>query len=348
MLIFFSVVICIIVIRFLLPAWTPPIRKGSRTSKSIAKLEKVNIGGSDQWILQRSENTDNPILLYLHGGPGTSQMTLNRRNTKDLLKHFTVVEWDQRGAAKSYYAIKDIGKMNIEQFMQDTRELTMYLMKKFNKEKIVLAGHSWGSTIGAMTVSRYPELYHCYVGIGQVVNMEEGEAASYQWTLEQAKAKNDRKAIRALEKMGPPHYQGDWLAKTISQRKLLGSFGGEKHGSKIGAFGLVISSLLFSCEYTFTDRINFFRGIMGSMKLLWQEQLKVDLFKSIPEFQIPVIFALGKYDMEVPAHIAARYFDTITAPSKELIWFENSAHMMNSEERDKFNRMMVEKVLPHT
>jgi pimeloyl-ACP methyl ester carboxylesterase len=118
----------------------------------------VHIGGNDQWVLERSENVDNPIILFLHGGLGTSQLTLNRRNTKNLEKGFIVVNWEQRGAGKSYNAIKDVGKMNIDQFVQDTRELTLYLLKKFHKQKIFLVGHSWGTVIGALTVSRYPAL----------------------------------------------------------------------------------------------------------------------------------------------------------------------------------------------
>lgn len=348
MLIVVAVIVVMIVVRFVLPAGTPRIRPSGNAdpAKSIAVLEKLTIGGSGQWVLQRSENTDNPVILFLHGGPGTSQLTSNRRNTRGLEKQFIVVNWDQRGAGKSYAAIADAGKMNIEQFIQDTRDLTLYLMKKFGKERIVLAGHSWGSALGVLTVAKYPELYHCYVGIGQVANMAEGEAASYNWTLEQARKRNRRRAVRALEKMGAPPYRGDWLAKTISERSYVGRFGGEVHGSRIGATGMVLGGVLFSREYNMRDRVNVFRGLMGSMRLLWQELLQVDLFRSVPEIEVPVFFMEGRHDHEVPSEIAARYFAALRAPAKELVWFENSAHMVNSEERDLFNEILVEKVLP--
>lgn len=345
-----AIVIAAVALRFVLPAGTPRIRLAGKAdrAKSIAALEKLPIGGSDQWVLQRSENIENPVILFLHGGPGTSQLTSNRKNTRYLERFFTVVNWDQRGAGKSYNAIADTGKMNIDQFVQDARELTLYLMKKFRKERIVLVGHSWGSAIGALTVAKYPELYCCYVGIGQVANMVEGEAASYKWTLEQARASRHQRAIKALEKMGPPPYQGNWLAKTISERSYVGRFGGEVHGSRIGASGLVLGGVLFSREYGLLDRVNVFRGLLGSMKLLWPQLLKVDLFKSVPEMKVPVFLMEGRYDHEVPSDIAARYFAALKAPAKELIWFDNSAHMINSEERDKFNKILVEKVLPTT
>jgi len=236
--------------------------------------------------------------------------------------------------------------MNIGQFVRDTRELTLYLLEKFRKERLVLVGHSWGSVIGALTVAAYPELYSCYVGIGQVANMVEGEAASYQWTLDQARKHGDQKAIQALVKMGPPPYEGDWQKKTVAQRGYLGRFGGEVHASRHGAFGLVIGGLLFSREYTLADRLNFFRGISGSMRLLWPQLLEVDMFTSVPEIVVPVFFMEGRNDWEVPYEIAERYFDSLRAPAKELVWFDRSAHLPNSEERDLFNEVMVEKVFP--
>ena len=334
-------------VRFVLPASTPRIRAGGSTGPgSVAALEKVRIGGNDQWVLERSADTCNPVVLFLHGGPGTSQLTSNRRDTLALEKHFTVVNWDQRGAGKSYGAIADPDKMNIAQFVADTRELTSYLLKKFHQDRLVLVGHSWGSVIGALAVSRYPELYSCYVGIGQVGTMAAGEAASYRWTLDQARQRGNRKAVDALVAMGPPPYDGDWRKKTITQRGYLARFGGEVHQSRFGASGRVVNGLLFSREYNLTDRVNVVRGILGSMRLLWPELLQVDLFESAPEIKVPVFLIEGRHDHECPSEIAERYFNALKAPTKELIWFDRSAHLPNAEEPDLFNKIMVAKVLP--
>jgi hypothetical protein len=123
-------------------------------------------------------------------------------------------------------------------------------------------------------------------------------------------------------------------------------FGGEVHASRTGALGPIIAGLLFSREYTLADRFNFFRGISDSMRLLWPELLEVDLFKSAADIRVPVLLMEGRNDWEVPSEIAEKYFDSIRAPSKELIWFDRSAHIPYSEERDLFNRAMVAKVLP--
>jgi pimeloyl-ACP methyl ester carboxylesterase len=303
-------------------------------------LECLRIGNADQWVLARSEDVANPIVLFVHGGPGTSQLTSNRRNTRDLERYFTVVNWDQRGAGKSYAAIRDAGAMNIDQFVEDTRELTRHLLDKFGKERLVLVGHSWGSAIGALTVARSPELYSCYVGIGQIANMAEGEMLSYQWALDQARQRNNRRAIRSLERIGPPPYTGDWRKKTITERSYVARFGGEVHASRNGAMGMVLRSLLISREYGLRDRVNVFRGIFGSMQLLWPQLLEVDLFEQVPELQVPVFFMEGRHDWEVPSVLSARYFEALRAPSKRLIWFESSAHLPSAEELDRFTQVM--------
>ena len=315
-------------------------------ARRVASLRKLTIGGSTQWILERSDDVENPVLLFVHGGPGTSALTTNRQHTRALEKAFVVVTWDQRGAGKSYAAIKDAAKMNIEQFVQDIRELTLELLQKYRKDRLVLVAHSWGTVISLLAVARFPELFSCYVGIGQMANMAENEAASHKWTLEQARAAGDRKAIDALEKMGTPPYSGDWQSKTITQRRLLGRFGGEVYGSRVGAFGLVMRGVLLSREYTLIDRLNVFRGVLGSMKLLWPELMKVDMLSLVPAVTIPVFFMEGRFDHEVPAENAARYFEALRAPSKKLIWFERSAHMPNWEESERFNEILIEHVRP--
>ena len=341
-------IVVFIIMLLMVPGYTPKIkgRSGMPISNSIAELRKIRIGNSFQYILIRSENINNPILLFVHGGPGTSQLTLMRNNTQAIEKYFTVVNWDQRGAAKSYNAIKDINRMNINQFISDINELSEYLIKRFNKTKIILAGHSWGSVIGALAVYKQPKLYSAYIGIGQMSNVIESEKISYDWTLQQAKLRQDIKSVNKLTNIGAPPYTGEWKPKFLTQRKILGKYGGEYHGSNAGAFKVVLKNLLFSTEYTFVDRINFFRGIFKSLDLLFPELLKVNLFKQVPELKVPVWFMLGRYDFEVPSILSEQYYESLRAPNKTLYWFEKSAHLPNTEEREHFNQILVEKVLP--
>jgi pimeloyl-ACP methyl ester carboxylesterase len=184
----------LVAIACLIPGSTAPIAdaQGRPVPGSIAVLEKVTLGGVEQSLLIRGRNVANPVLLYLHGGPGTSELGMVRAyNIPALERHLTVVVWDQRGAGKSFAALEPVSGMNVEQLISDAHELTVLLCQRFDQKKIYLVGHSWGSALGALTVARYPGLYHAYVGIGQAVNIREGERISYEWTLAQAEKAHD-------------------------------------------------------------------------------------------------------------------------------------------------------------
>jgi pimeloyl-ACP methyl ester carboxylesterase len=265
-----------------------------------------------------------------------------RKNTQPLEKYFTVVNWDQRRAGKSFAAGRDDRKMTRAQFVEDVLSLSSYLAKRFHKDKILLVGHSWGSVIGMLAASQRPELFSAYVGIGQMSRMADSERLSYEWTLEQSQKAGDRASVDTLTAIGPPPYIGsDWQSKFMTERRILGKHGGEYYGSSIGAFGVVLKNLVLSREYTMMDRINFFRGIFQSVRALYPELFRTDLFVEVPEVKIPVYFCLGRHDFEVPSPLSAKYFESLRAPRKQLIWFERSAHMPNTEEQNKFNEFMM-------
>lgn len=335
------IIIIFFIVLWLIPGFTRPIK----IPGSIASLEKVKLGGQDQWILIRGVDKTNPVILFLHGGPGTADMCLLRRYMTELEKHFVVVSWDQRGAGKSYRAIHPESSMIIRQFIYDTYELTRLLCGRFNQTRIYLAGHSWGSVLGVLTVERYPELYHAYIGIGQVADMPQNELLSYDWTLEQAEKAKDSAVVRKLVEIGRPPYSGNWRVKFITQRRYLGKYGGEFYGSNKGAFPVVFGSLIRASEYNLRDKVNFFRGILETVRLLGPELMTVNLQEQVPELKVPVYFFLGKKDHEAPSVLAEQYFKILKAPFKELIWFENSAHLPNIEENSKYTDLLINHVL---
>ena len=344
-LLILGVAVAALVILFMIPGSTPRIDPRVHPN-CLAVLERVPVNGTRQWVLIRSEDVANPVVLFVHGGPGTSQLTLMRNNTRPLEQHFTVVNWDQRRAGKSFAAGRDATGMTMRQFVDDVIDLSAYLAKRFQKERILLVGHSWGSAIGMLAATRRPDLFSAYIGIGQVSRVAESELLSYRWTLEQARSAADRSSVERLTEIGPPPYTGRWRAKFLTERRILGKYGGEYYGSRNGAFAVVLKHLVFSREYTMPDRINFFRGIFQSLDALSPELSRTDLFVRVPELEIPVYFCLGRHDHEVPSTLSAKYFDTLKAPGKQLIWFERSAHMPNTEESDAFNRFMIDAVLP--
>lgn len=327
---------------------------------SIISLEKIKLGDINQWISIRGKSTTNPILLYLHGGPGTPVMPLLRHFQAPLEEHFIVVQWEQRGAGKSFSWKTPKETMTIEQFISDLHELIEILRKRFNKEKIFLMGHSWGSVFGTVTVQRHPKLFCAYIGVGQASNTIETEKIMYQFALDKARELNNKKAIKKLGKIGPPFdglqppyknfYKGGYQAK-MGVYGLVLKFGGIIYKARdYNTFlRLLLKYLpLFKPEYNLFDLFRIIQGNIFSTKIMMKELLKVNLFEQVPELKVPVYILMGRHDYNWSAELAKKYFDTLKAPKKEFIWFEKSAHAPNGEEPEKFNKVLIEKVLPET
>lgn len=328
---------------------TPKINDddGKVKLNSVATLEKEQIGGIDQWLLIRGHDKNNPILLILHGGPGSIEGPFAYKFERELEKHFIVVNWDQRGAGKSYSKKIAIESMNIEQFISDTHELIKLLIKRFNQRKIFIVGHSWGSILGTLVVSRYPEIIHAYIGIGQVVNIYDNEKISYQFTINQAKKLGNKKALKQLKKLDPYPEKDIKDTKALrKQRKWLTKFGGVIYNEK--SWWPYLKIVFGSPEYSLKDLIKFARGIKLSLETMWGQLFDIDFPKQVPELKVPVYFCMGRHDYNTPFELAEKYFNQLRAPKKEFIWFENSAHMLNFEEYEKFNDFLIKKVLPET
>ncbi len=313
----------------------------------IESLEKVVLGGAEQWISIRGEDDSNPVLLYLHGGPGGSALPALRHYNHELEQYFTIVNWDQRGAGKSYSADIPEDSFNIEQFVSDTLDLTGHLIEYFETEKIYFLGHSWGSIIGLLAAHQRPDLYHAYIGVAQVVNPAEGEAISYRHTLEAAQAAGDKDATRELVAIGPaPYAMGDDFWDSIkTQRKWLSYYGGAVYR---GEDLVPVTMSLFAPEYSIGDFFNLARGNRSSVHHLWDEMLTINLMEQVSAVEIPVYFLTGRHDYVAPFELVEAFYNQLEAPSKELIWFEHSAHSPHFEEPELFIQVLTKKLSPKT
>jgi pimeloyl-ACP methyl ester carboxylesterase len=310
-------------------AKTPPMK----TPNGIASLEKVKLGGVEQWILIRGQDSSNPVLLFLHGGPGSPEMPLEHHFGAGLEEHFVVVHWDQRGAGKSYSPRIPAETMTIEQFVSDTHELAELLRQRLGAEKTYLVGHSWGTLLGTKVVQRYPELFYAYIGIGQCVDMQRNESISYQFVMDEARKRNNSTALRQLEKIGPPPY--DNLRELGTQRKWLTRFGGGI--TREGKFSPLIKIAIKAPEYTPADFLKYLYGNYYGSKHLEDEVMTINFLEQVPRLDVPVYFFEGRHDYNTPWELVQEYYDRLGAPQgKQLIWFENSAHSPNLEEPEKF------------
>jgi len=334
-------------------SYTPLIvdTDGDVVSGSIAEMVPVTLGGFEQWLVIRGVDRTNPVLLFIHGGPGFPETPLFHSMCGDLQEDFVVVTWDQRGAGLSYSKDVPVESMTVEQFITDAHELVGYLKERFGVEKIYIVGHSWGSVLGMHLIDRYPEDFYAYVGIGQVVNMHENERISYEYVYNRAMELNDKKAIRELEEVGPPvnGLYGDDptdIDKLLTQRKWLLKYGGALYGKT--SYLSYYPTYILSPEYSIFDSLNVLRGSKKSGELMNVQLRAVDLYTEIPEVEVPVYFFTGRHDYNTPFELVEEYYSILKVPRKELIWFEESAHSPNIEEPERFTRLMVEKVLAET
>ena len=311
----------------------------------IDRKERITLGGMTQAIHIWGSKQENPVILFLHGGPGIPNRHGMAKAHMDLLDDFTIVAWDQRGTGGSYFGC-DPATLTLEQLISDCAELIDYLCKTLNKKKIFLLGGSWGTELGTLVCQKHPEKVAGYIGYGHVVNGIENENVSYAFALEQAKKAGCQEDIEELEKIGPP-VDGQYkpvFEGLMAQRRIMKKYGG--HSTKGGSYftGTVIP-ILTSPELSLRDKIGTAKGYKVCLKQMWPTIVHYDFIKDCGPFQMPYYIFQGRKDNNTHSSLVQAYYDSIVAPDKDLVCFENSAHGPLGEEPAKFKKLMREKFL---
>ena len=310
-------------------------RRAPDSRRSISQIERITLGGLPQTIRIRGDDrAANPVLLFVHGGPGLPEMPVAQRNA-ELESSFTVVQWDQRGAGKSFRF--DTPDMCAAQFVNDTLELSHALRRRFGGRKIYLAGYSWGSLIAARAVAREPELFAAYIGISQLVNIPEAERTLAAEALAKARRQNMDRAVRVLERTGPPPW------KNLADKKLAKHWWARLEDPLPNRMTTArFAALAFtSPAYTPLDFVKTAIGVKTSYAPLDAYIYAADLFREVPRLDVPVWFFIGRHDTVVSDTVLARYYRVLQAPrGKHLVWFEQSAHAPHLEEPEKYRATM--------
>lgn len=330
-------------------ASTPPItdENGNVIPGSVAELEKVELGGTEQWVTIRGYNKDKPVLLFLAGGPGGSELVMTRQYLGELEKHFVVVNWDQPGTGKSYGAA-DFDTLTPQRYVDDGHELTLYLRERFDEEKIYLFGESWGSILGIWLVQEYPELYHAFISTGQMVAPVENDIQGYEFAIEYLTEKGRHAEADKLRSNGPPPYnQDELLDKFWAVNGVLNEYmNAHAHGEGVN-HNLMFDSLAAQ-EYGLLDKANWLRGLYEVFTTVYPQLEDVDFRTQATTLEVPVYFVKGRWDVNAVNSLTEEYFELLEAPHKELIWFEDSAHTPMWDEPDHFVDVMVNTVLAQT
>lgn len=298
-----------------------------RAPNGIDEAMYVKLGGLDQYITIRGTNRDNPVLLYLMGGPGNTIIPRSYALYRPWEQHFTVVQWDQRGAGRTWTknGADGSGDVSIRRMVGDGIELSEFLAKRLGKRQIVLFGVSWGSLLGIEMVKQRPDLFSFYVGSGQFVSGREGEARQYAALLAAVRARHDTTALAQLERIGPDYYNDQ--TNLGVERGLLRTYLAAPSSRML--VRNTLRDMLFSPDYSLWEQfVSFDEGTHFALRRLWPEVVATDLRTLGTDFQVPMLFIQGADDWQTPTSLTTEYVATIRAPSKELVLIRNADHFL--------------------
>ena len=302
----------------------------------------VRIGGIEQWISIRGQNAENPVLLLLHGGPGFPNAPFTPAFV-GWQKDFTVVDWDQRGAGRTFgrNGAEGSGPLSIERLTQDGLELTQYLKARLGKDKVVLFALSFGSVVGLKMVHARPELFAAYVGSGQVVSAREGDALGYQLTLAAARAAGNTEAVQTLEALGPPPWP-DVRARNEAKGWATRMAKADDPASKMR----VREMLKALADYSDADRENLWKGLAFSTEPLVRDALSFDARALGRRFPVPLFVFQGADDLNTPTPLVKRWFVDLEAPVKDIVIVDHASHGAFYTHSEQLGRFLAERVRP--
>ncbi|MFF2449074.1 alpha/beta fold hydrolase [Neobacillus sp. NPDC058068] len=319
-------IVGLFVIALVFPTWTPPIKGGN----SISTLEQIEINGAKLEVMIRGHDRSNPIILFVHGGPGCSEIPYVRKYQDLLEKNFTIVHYDQRGSGKSYHFFEDYTNLSTDVHVNDLLALTDYFTKKLGQKKVLLIGHSFGTYIGMKAASIAPEKFSAYIGIGQVSDPIQSELDSLNFTIHQAEVAKNKNDVEKLESLKSTIETGE----SLTPRGFVRKYG--------GAARLINDNMdyfwgfLLSPEYNLLDVIRYARGVSLSQDILLPEERMQNITSLVDRLDIPCFFVMGKFDYMTSVNAAKDYFNKVEAPVKDFVIFDQSAHYPQFEQKEQF------------
>lgn len=339
-------------------AWGKRRRDFEIPQGGIDKVETLSIGGVNQSILIQGYSRDNPVLLFLHGGPSMPIPGVSGRGvdyalvtcTQELVKHCTVVFWDQRGTGRSYSRTISAESMHVEKYVEDALEVTDYLRSVLGKEKIHLVGHSWGTLLGMQLIIRYPERYATYSAFSQMVSWMENDKLCYKWLMEKADTENNLRMRKALSTLGEPPYHGG-LKQWGELRKWLMRNKSMFHSTNDGlspTMGSLLRMILSSPDYKLKD---VYHSMVSGFKLAYNERFlseiqQIDYRTDGCSLSVPVQFIHGRHDRHVMPSLVEQYYRDLDAPlGKRLLWSEQSSHVFHLLDAKANERSLIEWML---
>lgn len=318
------------------PTWTSKIAG----ENSISELRRVEVNNASLEVMIRGNNRDNPIIIFIHGGPCCSEIPYVKKYQDLLEQDFTIVHYDQRGSGKSYQPGTDYSYVSAATHVSDLIALTQYIETYLEQDKVILTAHSYGTYIGTMAASQRPDLFRAYVGIGQMSDTVESESDSLEMCIEAARSNNNSKDIDYLTERKESVANGE----TITPRDYVRKYGFAAR--EIDEDNDYLMGFLFGSEYNLFDMIGFYTASGKYQDALIMEALNNPVSKLVTELNLPVYFVMGKYDGMTSPKAAEKYLNSLQGTgSRKMLLFDKSAHYPQFEEKEKFYEWMCSEFL---
>jgi pimeloyl-ACP methyl ester carboxylesterase len=299
--------------------WAIPLCLALPGKAEIHLAEAIPVGGIQQWITLKGERESDPVLLFLHGGPGNSAIRYAEKFTTELQKHFVVVQWDQRETGKTKLLNSSPVPLTVALFESDAVEVIHYLQKRFGKEKIFLMGHSWGGFLGMTLADRHPELLEGYFAVSPMIHQVESERLSLEWMKGKARDVSNQRELAELEKIVIPFENGEQL---YYHRKWLSVHMGQTPAPR---------PYVLSWAKTWLA--------------LFNEASRVNFLAETPEIHCPIYFFVGVNDYQTHFKLIEEYYHSVKADRKDLFWFARSGHLLNLTEPAKLQEIIIGEIL---
>ena len=335
-----SLLLGVLAVGLVVPPSAPPV--DGAPGGGTAELVEVELGGHRQWVEARGARRDLPVLLYLSGGPGQSDLSFSRALLEPLTADFLIVGYDQRGTGKSYPDL-DEATLSLDRAVSDVVELAGYLCDRYGQEKVYLLGESWGTVLGTLAVQRAPELFHGYVASGQMADPHETDATIYADLLAVAERTGDAGLHADLVAMGPPPYASVFDYGEIMLRYPLlegeytppAPYRQRAAGAGVGPFGIL------GQEYGPLDKVNVLRGLIDTFAVMYPQLADVDLRRQVPALEVPVVVMAGGHELAARTAPAREWFDALTAPDKVWLDYPDGGHSVAFEHADDLHRILL-------
>jgi len=303
----------------------------------INKSMYININNSRQWISIYGEDLNNPVILYLHGGPGDPSSPIDYKYVRKWADIFTVVTWDQRNCGLSYSEDQNNTPLTYDMFMEDGIEMTRYIMNYLHKDKITLIGHSWGTYYGCNLIMKYPEYYNYYIGAGQLVDVHQNEVAFIE--IAKKWVKGDEEGEKLVAKLNPDKLDHEYYK---INHQLMAKYGYDYYSDKADYSRL--RAYFFNPHHSLLSIYKYHYGKYDdSVYVNFRNSSEFEKFSLLnrTEYTIPFYNINGNRDYITNYVLAEEYFNSVKAPRKKL-YTMNMSHGLLEIHSGDFSELVHE------